>query len=102
LEGTLEKKNNKIIVGRNEFENKQILKLKQKSDLMFEAKDIMGPTTLLKGRPNKSSIKLAASLTARYSDAKKEKVTIKYGKEKLNKEVVVKKIKDKEIEKLRI
>jgi len=92
---------NKIIVGRNKEDNEQLLKFKKKS-IMFEAKEHMGPTTLLKGKPNKSPIMLAASLTARYSDAKEDKVLIIYGKEKLNKEIVVNKIKDKEIEKLRI
>lgn len=92
---------NKIIVGRNKEDNEQLLKLKQKA-VVFEAKDIMGPTTLLKGKTSKKAIELAASLTARYSDAKKDNVLVRYGKEKLNKEVIVKKIKDKEIEKLRV
>jgi len=95
-------KKNKIIVGRNESDNKQILKLKQKTDLIFEAKNYMGPITLLRGRADKSSIKLAAQLTARYSDAEEKKVLVKYKKGKLNKEVVVNPLKDREVEELRI
>ncbi len=92
----------KIIVGRNESENKQILGLKQKTDLIFEVKDYMGPTTLLRGKADKKTIELAAQLTARYSDAEDDDVLVKYKKGKLNKEVVVNQIEDKEIEKLRI
>ncbi len=90
-------KKNKIIVGRNEKENKALLKLKQKSDIVLEVKDYVGPTTILKGKPEKKGLELAASLTARYSDAKENKVIVKYGKGKLNKQVVVNQLKDKEI-----
>ncbi len=93
---------NKILVGRDEQDNKKLLKLKKKSDYKFEAKDIMGPITLLQGPKIKSAIKLAAQLTARYSDAKEFPAKIKYGKEKFNKEIKVNKIKNKELEKLRI
>lgn len=94
-------KTNKIIVGRNEQENNILTKLKQKSDLIFEVKNIVGPTTLLKEKADKKAVELAASLTARYSDAKESKVIVKYGLGKFNKEIFVKKIKDKDIEKLR-
>lgn len=95
-------KTNKIIVGRNALENKSILRLKQKSDLVFEAKNVMGPITILQGPKTEEAIDLAAQLTVRYSDAKQNKVTIKYGKEKLNKEIDVKKITETKIKKLRI
>jgi len=88
---------NKIIVGRNHEDNLKLLKLKQKN-LVFEAKDFVGPTTLLIGKTSKKAIELAASLTARYSDADKGKVVVSYGK----KEILVNKIKEKELEKLRI
>jgi tRNA U34 2-thiouridine synthase MnmA/TrmU len=93
---------NKIIVGRNEIDNKNLLRLKKKSDLMLEVKDAMGPTTLLLGKADKKAIEVAAKLTARYSDAKEKNVAVKYGKEKFNKEVVVAKLVDTEIEKLRV
>ncbi len=90
----------KIVVGRNEFENKKLLSLKRKTDLIFELKDDVGPTTLLRGKADKKSIELAAQLTISHS--KTEKGIVKYGKDKLNKEVDVKKISSKEIEKRRI
>jgi len=93
---------NKIIVGRDEFDNKQILKLKQKTDTILEVRGYVGPTTLLEGKANKKVIELAASLTAKYSDAKGSEVVVGYGREKLDKEVVVRKIGGEEINSLRI
>ncbi len=89
---------NKIIVGRNLQDNQQLLKQKNKTDYVFEAKDIMGPTTLLQGKKTKKAILIAAQLTARYSDAKTDKVTINYNK----KEIIVESISDEELERLRI
>ena len=40
---------NKIIVGRNEEENKFLTARKTKSDFYFELPDVVGPTTLLQG-----------------------------------------------------
>ena len=93
---------NKIIVGRNEAENRLLEELKPKGDLVFEAKDEMGPITLLQGKAKKESVSLAASLTARYSDASRKKVVVRYGKEKFNKEIVVQQVKKTVLEKLRI
>jgi tRNA-specific 2-thiouridylase len=88
----------KIIVGRNQKDNEQLFEFKKSKDILFEAKDYVGPTTLLVGKPTANAIRLAAQLTARYSDADKNEVIVKYNK----KEIIVKKIKDKELEKLRI
>ncbi len=68
---------NKIVVGRNEKENRKITELKGRGDFIFEVKGI-GPTTLLQGKKNKEAIKLAAKLTLVYSD--EEKAVVKYGK----------------------
>jgi tRNA U34 2-thiouridine synthase MnmA/TrmU len=89
---------NKIIVGRNKHDNDALLKLKGKGDYVFEAVDVMGPVTLLQGAKTKKTIELAASLTARYSDAKQDKVKVMYNK----KEIIINKIKNKELEGLRI
>lgn len=93
----------KIIVGRNEAENKALLKMKGKADYFFEAADnIPGPITLLQGAKTKRAIKLAGGLTVRYSDAKQGKIKVNYGREKLSRSMVVAALQDKEIEKLRI
>ena len=48
---------NKIIVGRNEAENKFLTANKIQSDFYFELADIVGPTTLLQGPKQKSRLK---------------------------------------------
>lgn len=89
----------KIIVGRNEVENKELPRLKNKSDYYFEVPDCGSPVTVLQDKKAKEAIKLAAQLTARYSDAKNDEVLVKYGKSKLNKEIKINKIRDDEINK---
>ncbi len=93
---------NKIIVGRDEKDNNEMMKLKNKSDLIFEVKDYVGPTTILQGKADKKIVELAASLTARYSDAEKDKVAVGYGKGKLDKKIIVKKINERRIDNIRI
>lgn len=73
----------RIVVGRNERENKQLLKIagKLKTPWM-EAGDYMGPVTLVRN-PTSASLRTAARLTARYSDAPKgkaAKIKIKTGR----------------------
>jgi len=93
-------KNNKMIVGRNEKENKKLLELKQKTDYIFEVPDIGSPITVLQGPKTKKAIKIAAQLSARYSDAK-EKTKVKYGR-KLKRILTAINIKENEIKNLRI
>ena len=97
-------KNNKIIVGRNELENKQILKLKYKTDYIFEVPDYGSPITILQGKKTKESIKIAARLTARYSDAKdkKENILVKYGIKRPTRSIKVCKLSQQEIDELRL
>ncbi|MCL2173188.1 MAG: hypothetical protein FWB84_06065 [Candidatus Bathyarchaeota archaeon] len=95
---------NKIVVGRNETENKTLRTLKGRSDYYFELPDIVGPITLLQGaKKNREVIQVAAQLTAFYSDAKIEKVKVNYGKDILNKSItVIKPTSREEIDKLRV
>ena len=93
---------NKIVTGRNEFENNKITALKKKSELIFQIKDVEGPTTIIRGKADKKTIELAASLTARYSDATGRKVIVQYGKDKLNKEILVSKATQEEIDLYRV
>ena len=58
----------KIITGRNKDENSAIQSLALPEDLLLEVKDIMGPTSLVRG--DTSDPKLAAAITVRYSDAR--------------------------------
>jgi len=95
-------KKNKIIVGRNEKENKQLLRMKEKNDYYFEVPSCGSPITILQGSKTKETIKKAAELTAHYSDAKEKKILVKYGKEKLIKSLSVVSISNNEMKKLRI
>ena len=80
--------NSKVIVGRHQEDNDNILKLKKRSDIIFQASVVVGPTTLLKGPKTNEVVRAAACLTARYSDSSNECTTIKYGR-KLEKETEV-------------
>ena len=93
---------NKIIVGRNEAENKLLFGRKTTSEYYFELPDIVGPITILQGPTTKKSIETAAKLTAFYSDAKTCKVKVNFGKERLNKSSYVKVPDKAEVEKLRV
>ena len=62
-------KDNKIIVGRNEQENKEIKKLAQKGNILIEPKDFPGPTILIRSKPKlfKESLIKAKELMIKYS-----------------------------------
>ncbi|MCW4044905.1 MAG: hypothetical protein NWE94_05245 [Candidatus Bathyarchaeota archaeon] len=93
---------NKIIVGRNEAENKALTLKKRRSDYSFEVPDVSGPTTLLQGLKTRRSIELAAKLTAFYSDAKSSLVTVNFGRESLSKTITVPVPNRAEVDRLRI
>jgi tRNA U34 2-thiouridine synthase MnmA/TrmU len=92
----------KLIVGRNETENKILLRLKNKTDYVFEVPDCGSPITILQDKKLKEAIEFAARLTAAYSDAEGEKILVKYGKLKLSREITVTPISEQEISKFRI
>jgi tRNA-uridine 2-sulfurtransferase len=93
---------NKIVVGRNQEENKFLVTNRAKSDFYFELPDIVGPTTLLQGPKTKDAVEAAAKLTAFYSDAKTGEANVKYGKESLNKTLRVKLPLRGDVDKLRV
>jgi tRNA U34 2-thiouridine synthase MnmA/TrmU len=93
---------NKIIVGRNESENKFLTSRKTKNEFYFELPDIVGPITVLQGPKTKKAIETAAKLTAFYSDAKLDKVKVSYGKEHLDKSLVVAIPNRADVDKLRV
>ena len=93
---------NKIIVGRNERENKALNDEKAKNNYYFEVPEISGPITILQGNKTKKAIKMAAALTAFYSDAKSDTVTVRFGRERLKKSVTVHVPSRMEVEALRV
>lgn len=62
----------KLIVGRNQDENEVIKALALDKDVLLEAKDHVGPITLLRGEGVQNYLELGAAITLRYSDAPKE------------------------------
>ncbi len=94
----------KIIVGRNQEENKKIFDLAEKGDLLFKTSSIPGPTTLLRGHSQEEDLYMAASITARYSDASAPEVAVEVkgvnGDDE--KEIRVKPLKDEEVNKFRV
>ncbi|MGY5148442.1 MAG: tRNA (5-methylaminomethyl-2-thiouridylate)-methyltransferase [Candidatus Nitrosopumilus sp. bin_68KS] len=70
----------KFVVGRNKDENEMIKAIALPGDILLEAKDHLGPVSILRGKNAKSHVGFAASVTLRYSDAPKSQdwiVTVK-------------------------
>jgi len=57
----------KLIVGRNQEEN-EMLTILAEDRLRIDPVRVMGPTTLVEGRPNEGQVRLCCSLAARYCD----------------------------------
>ena len=94
----------KIIVGRNKKENDRLLSLAKTNGIPYlEAADYKGPITLCIGDKDRRLLEKAAEITARYSDAPKDvpvEVTCVDGDRK--EAIVVKAIRDDELENLRV
>ncbi len=63
----------KFVVGRNKDENEIIKAIALTDDILLEARDHVGPVSILRGKNAPSHISFAASVTLRYSDAPKDK-----------------------------
>jgi len=63
----------RLIVGRNHSENQKILALGKKNDWIFRVIGAPGPISLGRGNLEIEDFECAASITARYSDAKAQK-----------------------------
>ena len=59
----------KVIVGRNEGENRRIRELTAESDAILTPRGVPGPTVLITGGADENDLLQAALLLARYSDA---------------------------------
>ena len=94
----------KAVVGRNDEENRSLLALTRQGDLLFEVTGCGSPVTLLRGEAGRDSIRLAAAITARYSDALGTEVWVHYGKDDgaLSEAVMVSPSDEQELAELRI
>ncbi len=93
---------NKLVVGRDENENKILLMEKGKNDMLFEASEVPGPITVLKGRKTKKAVQLAAAITAFYSDIETGSAKINYGKENLTMVMISQKPSRAEVDNFRV
>ena len=66
----------KFVVGRNREENEIIKSLALANDILFEARDHMGPISILRGDDLDRFKKFAAEITLRYSDAPKNEQSV--------------------------
>ena len=63
----------KIVVGRNEQENDALLAIAERDEVpLMSVVDYMGPNTLIIGSTDQDTMKTAAAITVRYSDAPKD------------------------------
>jgi tRNA-specific 2-thiouridylase len=92
----------KIVVGRNETENRYI-EANWTGSWLATTIDYPGPTVLVQGEPDDEDLRRAASITVRYSDAKhlpSVRVVLRRGDESVTLEVAP--ITDEELEPLRV
>lgn len=81
---------NKIIVGRNENENRLLIQTKNETDYFFEVPECGSPTTILQGPKTKKAIEKAASITAFHSDRKHDQTAnVNYGQGSLDKKITI-------------
>lgn len=93
---------NKIIVGRNEEENRVLLSLDDRRQMYLEVQDCGSPVTVLQGRPSKKALAVAARLTARYSDSKSEETLVSYRQGTVTGAIKVRKMPEDEVSSLRV
>ena len=66
----------KVVVGRNEAENKRLEELAREDDVLCRPVEVMGPVAILRSRKKtKKDTEIAARICARYSDATAGKST---------------------------
>ncbi len=62
----------KLVVGRNKDENEIIKALALDEDVLLEAKDHVGPVSLIRGKSVQDNVEFGAAITLRYGDAPKD------------------------------
>lgn len=62
----------KLVVGRNKEENDMITAIALPEDILLEARDHVGPVSILRGKTAEKYTEFASRVTLRYSDAPKE------------------------------
>jgi len=93
----------KFVVGRNKDENEMIKAIALPDDILLQARDHMGPVSILRGKNTDVYVKFAASITLRYSDAPKgEQASITITKNNIVKEIITEHAEEESYIKFRI
>ena len=93
----------KFVVGRNKDENEMIKAIALPGDILFQARDHMGPVSILRGKNADMYVKFASSITLRYSDAPKgEQASIIINKDNTKEEIITQHAEEKSYIKFRI
>ena len=92
----------KIIVGRNQAENKTISTFLRRNDICLEALGVPSPLVILRNSKGEDDVQISASICLKYSDWKEETGKVSYWSgEEDKKFVVVKKIPSGDLQKMR-
>lgn len=93
----------KFVVGRNKDENEMIKAIALPGDILFQARDHMGPVSILRGKNADVYVKFASSITLRYSDAPKgEQASIIIDNDNTKEEIITQHAKEESYIKFRI
>lgn len=94
----------KVIVGRDQNENAEILSMLDESDVVLDVRDYPGPIALIPhGASSEESIAKAAAVCIRYSDApRNEEVAVVYKRGGKTNTVSVKAASEEELDRIRI
>ncbi|MFH1549967.1 MAG: hypothetical protein ABIH04_05350 [Planctomycetota bacterium] len=66
-----------VVIGKDHADNQKIATFARKGDTIIETVDVPGPTTLVRGGASDEKVEIAARLTARYSQGRRnETVTV--------------------------
>jgi len=93
----------KFVVGRNKDENEMIKAIALPGDILFQARDHMGPVSILRGKNADVHVKFASSITLRYSDAPKgEQASVIINKDNTKEEIITQHAEEESYIKFRI
>jgi tRNA-specific 2-thiouridylase len=93
----------KFVVGRNKDENEMIKAIALPEDILFQARDHMGPVSILRGKNANTYVKFASSITLRYSDAPKgEQASVIINKDNTKDEIITEHAEEESYIKFRI
>ena len=93
----------KLVIGRNKDENEMIKAIALPDDVLLEARDHMGPVSILRGKNADAHISFASSVTLRYSDAPKDEQNyVRVIKDKDQDEIIANSAKEESYIKFRI